>query len=54
MAKIQEQSVVITFSKLVRDDETASGVISHDVVTALHGVAQELADAGVVVEIDQK
>jgi hypothetical protein len=52
MAKIQTENVVITFSKLTRDSENQSEpIISADVATALEQVAQELAGAGVIVEV---
>lgn len=52
MAKIQEQSVVIKFSKLVKDDSNSTSVIDSDVVASLEAVAQELAGQGIIVEVD--
>jgi hypothetical protein len=52
MAKVQSENVVITFSKLVKDsDAESTAIISDDVAVALEQVAQELAGAGVIVEI---
>ena len=52
MAKIQSENVVITFSKLTRDSESESDpIISAEVAAALEQVAQELAGAGVIVEV---
>jgi hypothetical protein len=52
MAKIQTQSIVITLSKLVKDSESSDSIIvNEDLVTSLEAVAQELAGAGVVVEL---
>lgn len=52
MAKIQSQSVVITFNKLVKDSEAETGVLANDeVVAALEQVAQELTGEGVIVEV---
>jgi hypothetical protein len=53
MAKIYTESVVITFSKLIRDDTTVDAIATDDIVTALQSVAEELAGAGVVVEADR-
>jgi hypothetical protein len=53
MAKIYTESVVITFSKLVRDDAEVQAIATDDIVTALQSVAEELAGAGVVVEADR-
>ena len=53
MAKIHEEILVVKFSKLVKDTDTDPGTISTaDVVDALAQVAQELAGAGVIVEVD--
>jgi hypothetical protein len=52
MAKIQEQSVVIKFSKLIKDGDEGQAVIDSDVVTSLEAVAQELAGQGIIVEVD--
>lgn len=52
MAKIQTETLVITFNKLVKDSDTDSAdVVTTDVTTALEQVAQELVGAGVVVEV---
>ncbi len=52
MAKVQSENVVITFSKLIKDSDSASStIISDEVAAALEQVAQELAGAGVIVEI---
>jgi len=52
MAKIQEQAVVIKFSKLVKDDDPSGSVVEADVIASLEAVAQELAGQGIVVEVD--
>ena len=51
MAKIHEEIVVIKLSKLVRDDATVDTMATDDIVAALQSVAEELAGAGVVVEM---
>ena len=52
MAKIQTESLVITFSKLVKDsDEHNTSVFTAEVVESLNAVAEELAGNGVIVEI---
>ncbi len=53
MAKIYTESVVITFSKLIRDDAPVEAIATDDIVAALQSVAEELAGAGVVVEADR-
>lgn len=51
MAKIQTESIVITFSKLTKDNETAESMTNAELVASLEAVAQELAGAGIVVEV---
>ena len=51
MAKIVTESIVITFSKIVKDNELGTGVTSPDIQTALEQVAQELVGDSVVVEV---
>ena len=57
MARIQEEVIVITVSKLHKNDPngsaTDSDIVSDDVVAALASVAEELCGAGVVVEINK-
>jgi len=53
MAIIQEETLVIKFSRLVRkDQQTTPTVVSPEIVSALEQVAQELAGDGVVVEVE--
>jgi hypothetical protein len=52
MAKIHTESVVITFSKLVKDSDHAAVIATADIVAALASVAEELAGAGIVVEVE--
>jgi hypothetical protein len=54
MAKIHEETIVIKFSKVVKDsDPVGLGTIaSEEVVLALTAVSEELVGSGVVVEIE--
>lgn len=51
MAKIVEEVIVIKFSRLVKDNEDSSNVISEETMASLEAVAQELVGAGAVVEL---
>jgi hypothetical protein len=53
MAKINEQTLVITVSQLVKDDAPTHELLSADVVAQLEAVVAELAGAGTLVEIKQ-
>jgi len=53
MAKIQEEVVVITVSKLVKDNSESHDIVSDDTIAALTQVAEELLGAGVIVEINK-
>jgi hypothetical protein len=53
MAKVQEEVIVITVSKLVKNDGTGTDVVTDDIVTALASVAEELLGNGVVVEVSK-
>jgi hypothetical protein len=51
MAKIHEETVVITLSKLVKDNAETELVATNDICDALQSVAEELLGAGIVVEV---
>jgi translation initiation factor IF-2 len=51
MAKLHEETVVITVSKLLKNDEEADVVLTADTIVSLEAVVQELAGAGSLVEI---
>ena len=53
MAKIQTQNIVVTLNKLVKDADPDfdNNIASDDLVVAIEQIANELAGAGVVVEI---
>ena len=51
MAKIVTESIVITFSKIVKDNDSGTSITSPEIQTALEQVAQELVGDTVVVEV---
>ena len=53
MAKINEQTLVITLSQLVKDDADVQPLLSTEVVAQLEAVVGELAGTGTLVEIKQ-
>jgi hypothetical protein len=53
MAKINEQTLIITVSQLVKDDAPTAELLSSEVVAQLEAVVAELAGAGTLVEIRQ-
>ena len=60
MARIQEETVVITVSKLHKTishdgltDITESPIIGEDILVALESVVEELLGKGVVVEVNK-
>jgi hypothetical protein len=53
MAKVHEEVVVITVSKLIKNDENSVEIINEDFITALASVAEELLGNSVVVEVNK-
>lgn len=53
MAKIQEEVIVITVSKLTKNNDNGTEIVSEDTVAALASVAEELLGDGVVVEVSK-
>ena len=53
MAKVHEEVVVITLSKLNKNDDKSAEIINEDFMTALGSVAEELLGQGVIVEINK-
>ena len=53
MAKIQEKVLVIKLSKLLKDADQETTILDNDTLTQLHVVLQELAGAGVLVEMEE-
>ena len=51
MAKMQTDTLVITVTKLLRDTDLESQVLTDDTVSSLEAVVSELAGAGALVEI---
>ena len=52
MAKIQEQNIVITVSKLVKNDAGEVNLVSQEALDALTSVVEELLGTDVVVEVN--
>ena len=52
MAKIHEEILIIKFSKLVKETDQTTPVGTDDLVASLAAVAEELAGAGVIVEVE--
>jgi hypothetical protein len=55
MAKIHEEVIVITISKLVKDSDAvdAPDLANTEIIAALGSVAEELFGNGVVVEVNK-
>jgi len=53
MARVQAEAVAITFSKLVKSTDTGTEIITDDILVALEQVAEELAGAGIIVEVSK-
>jgi len=53
MAKVHEEVVVITVSKLIKNNETETEIITKDVIVELASVAEALLGNGVVVEVNK-
>jgi hypothetical protein len=53
MAQIYEEVIIIKLSKLVKDNSVANPIATDDIVAALGTVAEELAGAGIVVEVEK-
>ena len=53
MAKINEQTLVITISQLVKDDAAISSLLSAEAVAQLEAVVEELAGEHIIVEVER-
>ena len=53
MAKLVENVLVIKLSKLVKDSDPVSDIVTDEVQLALEQVTQELAGEGVLVEVER-
>jgi hypothetical protein len=53
MAKVHEEVIIITVSKLVKNDDTPGTMLTDEIGMALEQVAQELLGNDVVVEVNK-
>ena len=53
MAKIHEEIIIIKVSKLVKESDTPVAIAHDELVASLGAVAEELAGAGVIVEVER-
>jgi hypothetical protein len=53
MAKLHEEVLVIKVSKLLKDSEATTEIVSNEVLHSLEAVVEELAGAGTLVEIER-
>jgi len=53
MAKIYTETIVITLNKLIRDNAAPAEIATDDIMASLVSVVEELAGAGVVVEVER-
>ncbi len=51
MAKLQEEVLVIKVSKLLKDSDNETAILTTETVASLEAVVQELAGANTLVEI---
>ena len=51
MAKLQEEVLVIKVSKMLKDNDAETGILTAETVASLEAVVQELAGANTLVEI---
>jgi hypothetical protein len=54
MAKLQEDVVTITISKLIKDADDIGTSLSPELINSLEEVVQELVGAGALIEINVK
>lgn len=53
MAKIVSETVVITVSRIVKDNDNSVPILNEEITLSLEQVVQELAGVGVVVEVER-
>jgi hypothetical protein len=53
MAKIHEEIIIIKVSKLVKESDAPGTIANEELVASLAAVAEELAGAGVIVEVER-
>jgi len=51
MAKLQENTIAIKLSKLLKDTDQEAPILTDDTIAQLEMVLQELVGAGVLIEI---
>lgn len=51
MAKLQEEIIVVKVSKLLKDGDSETPILTEETINSLEAVVQELAGAGALVEI---
>lgn len=53
MAKIHEEIVIIKISKLIKETDAAATVATSELLESLQAVAEQLAGAGVIIEVER-
>lgn len=53
MAKLHEEVVVLKLSKLLKETDEANLLADNEFCSAIEQVAQELAGAGIIVEVER-
>lgn len=53
MAKLHEEVLVVKVSKLLKDSDPASEIITNEVLHSLEAVVAELAGSGTLVEVER-
>ena len=53
MAKIHEEIILIKFSKLIKESDQPASAVNQELLDSLIAVAEELAGAGIIIEIER-
>jgi len=53
MAKIQEEVIVVTVSKLLKNEGPTSNIVTDEQLEALASVVEEILGNGIVVEVNK-
>jgi hypothetical protein len=53
MAKIQEEVIIIKFSKLVRESSQPESIVTPVLAESIQDVITELAGSGIIVEVER-
>jgi hypothetical protein len=51
MAKIVEDNIVVSISRIAKEDDSLSSVVNEEIVATLEQVVQQLVGEGAVVEV---